>query len=189
MNPVKGWGSIATENGYVIIEPLSARPRYRVVYPEGVIVRSAADIDDSDFVRVIAKGEVVEGTGQVQMFDNVERVQVCILGVALLRLGLVLSRGVLPRCLFCMPCLPKTRTSGGHENIPGKFPSFTALTSTAPSPSSLLTVFVCSRPAPLSLLLLCSWHLFDFFLRCLLLLLLLSLLRYVLLLSGRRRLD
>lgn len=76
MNPVKGWGSIATENGYVIIEPLSARPRYRVVYPEGVIVRSAADIDDSDFVRVIAKGEVVEGTGQVQMFDNVERVQV-----------------------------------------------------------------------------------------------------------------
>eukprot|EP00904_Undaria_pinnatifida_P007319 jgi/Undpi1/3717/HiC_scaffold_16.g07087.m1 len=65
VNPVKGWGSIATENGYVIIEPLSARPRYRVVYPEGVIVRSAADIDDSDFVRVIAKGEVVEGTGQV----------------------------------------------------------------------------------------------------------------------------
>ncbi len=80
MNPVKGWGSIATENGYVIIEPLSARPRYRVVYPEGVIVRSAADIDDSDFVRVIAKGDVVEGTGQVQMFDNVERVQVCVSG-------------------------------------------------------------------------------------------------------------
>lgn len=76
MSPVKGWGSIATENGYVIIEPLSARPRYRVVYPEGVIVRSAADIDDSDFVRVIAKGETVEGTGQVQMFDNVERIQV-----------------------------------------------------------------------------------------------------------------
>ncbi|CAM9596601.1 unnamed protein product [Ectocarpus sp. 6 AP-2014] len=76
VNPVKGWGSIATENGYVIIEPLSARPRYRVVYPEGVIVRSAADIDDSDFVRVISRGEIVEGTGQVQMFDNVERVQV-----------------------------------------------------------------------------------------------------------------
>lgn len=76
VSPVKGWGSIATENGYVIIEPLSARPRYRVVYPEGVIVRSAADIDDSDFVRVIAKGETVEGTGQVQMFDNVERIQV-----------------------------------------------------------------------------------------------------------------
>lgn len=76
MSPVKGWGSIATENGYIIIEPLSARPRYRVVYPEGVIVRSAADIDDSDFVRVIAKGEVVEGTGQVQMYDNVERIQV-----------------------------------------------------------------------------------------------------------------
>ncbi|CAM9999286.1 unnamed protein product [Ascophyllum nodosum] len=76
VNPVKGWGSIATENGYVIIEPLSARPRYRVVYPEGVIVRSAADIDDSDFVRVIAKGEVVEGTGQVQMYDNVERIQI-----------------------------------------------------------------------------------------------------------------
>lgn len=76
VSPVKGWGSIATENGYIIIEPLSARPRYRVVYPEGVIVRSAADIDDSDFVRVIAKGEVVEGTGQVQMYDNVERIQV-----------------------------------------------------------------------------------------------------------------
>lgn len=80
MSPVKGWGSIATENGYIIIEPLSARPRYRVVYPEGVIVRSAADIDDSDFVRVIAKGEVVEGTGQVQMYDNVERIQVGIRG-------------------------------------------------------------------------------------------------------------
>lgn len=79
VSPVKGWGSIATENGYVIIEPLSARPRYRVVYPDGVIVRSAADIDDSDFVRVIAKGETVEGTGQVQMFDNVERIQVCVL--------------------------------------------------------------------------------------------------------------
>lgn len=79
VSPVKGWGSIATENGYVIIEPLSARPRYRVVYPEGVIVRSAADIDDSDFVRVIPKGEVVEGTGQVQMFDNVERIQVSLL--------------------------------------------------------------------------------------------------------------
>lgn len=73
---MKGWGSIATENGYVIIEPLSARPRYRVVYPEGVIVRSAADIDDSDFVRVIARGETVEGTGQVETFDNVERIQV-----------------------------------------------------------------------------------------------------------------
>lgn len=76
MNPVKGWVSIATENGYVIMEPLSARPRYRVVYPDGVIVRSTVDIDNGDFVRVIAKGRRVEGTGQVQMFDNVEQIQV-----------------------------------------------------------------------------------------------------------------
>lgn len=83
MNPVKGWGSIATDNGYVIIEPLSTRPRYRVVYPEGAIVRTAADINDSEFVRVIANGEVVEGTGQVQTFFNVERIQVRFQGAQL----------------------------------------------------------------------------------------------------------
>ncbi|CAN0422065.1 unnamed protein product, partial [Discosporangium mesarthrocarpum] len=75
VQPVTGWGSIATENGYVIIEPVTARPRYRVIYPEGVIVRTSADIDDSDFVRVIPRNEVVEATGRTEMFDNVERVQ------------------------------------------------------------------------------------------------------------------
>ena len=47
MNPVKGWGSISTENGYVIIEPLSAHPE-----------------------------KVMEDTIEVQVVDNVERVQV-----------------------------------------------------------------------------------------------------------------
>ncbi|CAM9860888.1 unnamed protein product [Phaeothamnion confervicola] len=74
--PVKGWGSLATESGYLICELVVPRQRYRVVYPDGVIVRTAADIDTSEYVSTLACGEVVEGTGVTEDCGGVERVQI-----------------------------------------------------------------------------------------------------------------
>ena len=75
-DPVKGWGSTATDTGYVIIEPLdNARPRYEVLNADGVVIRSAADAASSDSVRLAQQGEVLQGTGEVESIGGVERIQ------------------------------------------------------------------------------------------------------------------
>ncbi|CAN0000655.1 unnamed protein product, partial [Heterosigma akashiwo] len=73
--PVQGWASIGTENGYVILDKINQRPRYRVIFEDGIPVRAGANIEKSRAVRHLAYGEIVEGTGKIQNYDGVERIE------------------------------------------------------------------------------------------------------------------
>ena len=53
-----------------------AGPRYEVVFSNGVVVRTAADAENSDAVRLAACGEVLEGSGQIENIGGVERIQI-----------------------------------------------------------------------------------------------------------------
>ncbi|CAM9727835.1 unnamed protein product [Discosporangium mesarthrocarpum] len=75
-HPVRGWGSVSTGDGYVIMEPVRRPTKYQVVYSEGAFIRNAADIDHSKIVKVVQCGAILKSTGKVQIFDGIERVEV-----------------------------------------------------------------------------------------------------------------
>ncbi|CAM9376432.1 unnamed protein product, partial [Heterosigma akashiwo] len=75
VHPVQGWASLGTEKGYVIMDKITQYPRYRVIYEGGITVRSGPNIDKSRQIRHLSRGEVVEGTGNIQKYDGVERIE------------------------------------------------------------------------------------------------------------------
>mmetsp|Transcript_7209 Transcript_7209/g.9395 ORF Transcript_7209/g.9395 Transcript_7209/m.9395 type:complete len:182 (+) Transcript_7209:45-590(+) len=76
VSPVPGWASLKTEKGYVIIDKITGKQRYRVIYPDGIPVRSGINIDKSQPMRHLAYGEVIEGTGRLERYEGVERIEV-----------------------------------------------------------------------------------------------------------------
>eukprot|EP00612_Vaucheria_litorea_P003323 CAMPEP_0171460324 /NCGR_PEP_ID=MMETSP0945-20130129/5238_1 /TAXON_ID=109269 /ORGANISM="Vaucheria litorea, Strain CCMP2940" /LENGTH=173 /DNA_ID=CAMNT_0011986489 /DNA_START=75 /DNA_END=596 /DNA_ORIENTATION=+ len=76
IEPVQGWGSTSTEKGYVIIEKCNIEnSKYKVVFREGVVVRNGSDPNNSEIVRLIPFGEVVESIGEITIVNDVKRVQ------------------------------------------------------------------------------------------------------------------
>ena len=73
-DPVQGWGSLETETGYVIIEPMGEQqPSYRVSNPDGVVARSDVDPAKGAFVRAIPYGQIVRGSGQSRAVGSGEK--------------------------------------------------------------------------------------------------------------------
>lgn len=92
---------MATSIGSAMIEPVWARPCYGVVYPGGVAVRTNPEFDNSMLVRVIPMGEVAEGTGLVDIWDNFQRIQVSLMALVIGGRG----EGVtVPRTVSCSFC-------------------------------------------------------------------------------------
>lgn len=74
--PLDGWASLSTESGYIIMEAIARPTKYRVVFREGIFVRSTASIEDGRIVKIAPYGTVLNATGKTEIFDGVERVQV-----------------------------------------------------------------------------------------------------------------
>ncbi|CAN0420992.1 unnamed protein product, partial [Ectocarpus sp. 12 AP-2014] len=76
VKPVDGWASLSTEDGYGIIEPTKRCSRYKVVYNDGIIVRTTAKIETGEVVKIVHPGDILKATGKTQILDGVERVQI-----------------------------------------------------------------------------------------------------------------
>ncbi|CAM9832149.1 unnamed protein product [Ectocarpus sp. 6 AP-2014] len=76
IKPMDGWASLSTESGYVILEAIARPTKYKVVYREGIFVRSSPSIEDGRIVRIAPCGTVLKATGKTEIFDAVERVEV-----------------------------------------------------------------------------------------------------------------
>ncbi|CAN0365522.1 unnamed protein product [Pylaiella littoralis] len=76
VKPVDGWASLCTEDGYCIIEPTKRNTRYKVIYDDGIIVRSEASIETGAVVKIAPPGSILKATGRTQIVGGVERVQI-----------------------------------------------------------------------------------------------------------------
>ncbi|CAN0084424.1 unnamed protein product [Scytosiphon promiscuus] len=76
MKPVDGWASLSTESGYVILQAISRPTKYKVVFREGIFVRSSPNIEDGRVVRIAPFGSVLKATGKTEIFDAVERIEI-----------------------------------------------------------------------------------------------------------------
>eukprot|EP00903_Cladosiphon_okamuranus_P020039 g18406.t1 len=76
LKPMDGWASLSTENGYRILESVGRPTKFKVVYREGIFVRSTPSIDEGRIVRIAPFGTVLKATGKTDIFDAVERVEV-----------------------------------------------------------------------------------------------------------------
>ena len=69
IHPYKGWASISTPNGYIIISKRAMLgqdfPRYVVTAEGGVLIGSSRDPAYSGVIRLAKKGEILVGTGCV----------------------------------------------------------------------------------------------------------------------------
>eukprot|EP00752_Nemacystus_decipiens_P010538 g9384.t1 len=74
--PLDGWASISTEDGYQIIEPTKRSTKYKVIYDDGIIVRSTARIETGAVVKIATPGSILKATGKTQIVDGIERVQI-----------------------------------------------------------------------------------------------------------------
>eukprot|EP00903_Cladosiphon_okamuranus_P015506 g14316.t1 len=76
VKPMDGWASLSTENGYRILESVGRPVKYKVVYEEGILVRSTSSIDEGRIVRIAPFGTVLKATGKTDIVHAVERVEV-----------------------------------------------------------------------------------------------------------------
>jgi hypothetical protein len=81
LSPLKGWVSLSTENGYIIIgkraEAAEFLPRYKVVAKGGVLVGSSSETSESSIIRLAKYNDVLLGTGCVsEDADGMPRIQV-----------------------------------------------------------------------------------------------------------------
>eukprot|EP00903_Cladosiphon_okamuranus_P020031 g18399.t1 len=74
--PLDGWASVSTEDGYQIIEPTKRSTKYKVIYEDGVIVRSTASIESGAVTKIATPGSILKATGKTQILDGIERVQI-----------------------------------------------------------------------------------------------------------------
>eukprot|EP00904_Undaria_pinnatifida_P001723 jgi/Undpi1/11551/HiC_scaffold_30.g13848.m1 len=74
--PFNGWASLSTEEGYEIIQPTKRSTRYRVIFEEGIFVRTGSRIEGGRIVRIAPCGTILRATGKTKIVDGVERVQV-----------------------------------------------------------------------------------------------------------------
>lgn len=76
IKPFDGWASLATEEGYDIIQPTRRSTRYRVIFEEGIFVRTGSHIEGGRIVRIAPCGTILRASGKTRIIDGVERVQV-----------------------------------------------------------------------------------------------------------------
>ncbi|CAM9143995.1 unnamed protein product [Ectocarpus sp. 8 AP-2014] len=76
LEPVDGWASLSTENGYRILESATRSTKYQVIFRGGIFVRSSADIERGRIIRIAPFGTVLKATGRTEIYDAVERIEV-----------------------------------------------------------------------------------------------------------------